>query len=481
MLSSTASQIEQRNEKMIDTRKNTISNVYISDQPATEAFLPLGGCGEIGMNMNLYGHDDQWLMVDCGVTFRDADGGNTSGYAVQMADPAFIVERRERLAGLLLTHAHEDHIGAVPWLWPRLQCPVYATAFTAEMLRRKLVERELDKKVPIRVIEPGDRFTLGSFDIEWIPHTHSIPDPCGIMIRTPAGSVFHTADWKLDAQPQVGHHYDVKHYRQLGDDGIDAMVCDSTCANIPGHSQSEATLYDGLLQHINAATGRVVVACFGSNIARLHTLARVAQATDRHLGLLGRSLINTVSAARTVGLWSETSSLVESPHLGYLPAHTLLLVATGSQGESRTALTRLSHDTFRDLSLDTGDTVIFSARAIPGNETAIELLIARLQARGINVITPASSSVPIHTSGHPAADELRQLYDWTKPALLIPVHGEAEHLDAQVKLAREHGIERQLSGRNGDLFMVTPTKAIRRGMVDTGRLGVGRRALEHVD
>lgn len=443
-------------------------------------FLPLGGCGEIGMNMNLYGHDDNWLMVDCGVTFRDADGSNGSGYDIQMADPAFIAGHKDKLAGLLLTHAHEDHIGAVPWLWPRLLCPIYATAFTAEMLRRKLVEHGLEDRIPVHVVAPGERFQLGSFDIEWVPHTHSIPDPCGIMIRTQAGSVLHTADWKLDAQPQVGHHYSEAGYRALGDSGIDAMVCDSTCATLPGHSLSEGSLHAGLLQHVSAASGRVVVACFGSNIARLHTLARVAEATDRHLGLLGRSLINTVSAARTVGLWTDKSTLVQSAHLGYLPANSVLLVATGSQGEPRTALSRLSHDNFRDLSLDTGDTVIFSARAIPGNEKNIEQLIERLQARGINVITPQSSSLAIHASGHPAIEELALLYAWTRPTLLIPVHGEAVHLDAQAQLAREHGIEKQLAGRNGDLFMVSPTKAIRRGLVSAGRLGVSRGSLQNI-
>lgn len=443
-------------------------------------FLPLGGCGEIGMNMNLYGHDDQWLMVDCGVTFRDVDGTNRSGYDVQMPDPEFITERREQLQGLLLTHAHEDHIGAVALLWRRLRCPVYATPFTAEMLRRKLSEHGLDGKVPVHLVEPLDRFNIGVFDVEWIPNTHSIPSPCGLAIRTPAGSVFHTADWKLDPDPVVGHGYDESVYRNLGEEGMNAMVCDSTCANQPGHSLSEGALYDGLYQHISAASGRVIVACFGSNIARLHTLSKIAHATNRHLGLLGRSLINTASAARASNLWPDVTTLVQSDHLGYLPRETLLLVATGSQGEPRTALNRLSHDSFYDLSLEAGDTVIFSARAIPGNEDQISSLMARLTARGINIITPESSELPIHASGHPGAEELRKLYDWVNPQLLIPVHGETEHLDAQVELAKACGISRQLNGRNGDLFTIAPTTSIRREVVPTGRLGVGRRSLEKI-
>lgn len=443
-------------------------------------FLPLGGCGEIGMNMNLYGHDEQWLMVDCGVTFRDADGSNRSGYHVQMPDPDFITQRRDQLQAILLTHAHEDHIGAVAHLWPRLRCPVHATIFTAEMLKRKLAEQGLLGKVDITVVEPGERHQIGVFDVEWIPNTHSIPDPCALMIRTAAGSVFHTADWKLDPQPVAGHRHDPALYQQVGDTGVQAMVCDSTCADRPGHSLSESALYEGLHHHVRQATGRVVVACFGSNIARLQTLSRVAEATGRHLGLLGRSLINTASVARSCGLWSNSSDPVQSGHLGYLPRETLLLVATGSQGESRTALHRLSHDSFHDLSLDSGDTVIFSARCIPGNELAIEQMCERLKQRGIIVINPDSSALPIHASGHPSADELMQLYQWIRPRLLIPVHGEPHHLDAHTAMARAAGIDHQLNGRNGDLFVIGPSTSIRRQAVSVGRLGLGKKALEKI-
>jgi len=443
-------------------------------------FIPLGGCGEIGMNMNLYGHDEQWLMIDCGVTFRDADGSRGSGYDIQMADPDFIAARANALQGLLLTHAHEDHIGAVAHLWRRLNCPVYATEFTAEMLKRKLAEHGLLERVPIKLVTPGNRFAVGVFDIEWVAHTHSVPDPCGIVIRTAAGNIFHTGDWKLDPSPLVGHGFDESHYRRIGDSGVHAMVCDSTCANQSGRSVSEGALFPGLLHEIEKAEGRVVVTCFGSNIARLNTLARCADATSRHLGLLGRSLIKTASVARQVGLWKHTETLVESNHLGFLPASSVLLVATGSQAEPRAALYRLSTDSFRDLTLDTGDTVIFSARAIPGNEKSIEQMIERFKARGVKVVTAADTSLPIHASGHPGADELSDLYDWIKPDVLIPVHGEEEHLDAHVKLAQRRGIRHQLNGRNGDLYMLSPTTAIRRGAVPVGRLGVGKSALERI-
>lgn len=431
------------------------------------------------MNLNLYGHDDQWLMVDCGITFRDPDGTNNSGYSVQMADPAFICERRDQLQGLLLTHAHEDHIGAVPHLWPMLRCPIFTNTFTAEMLRRKLVEHGLEGEVPIHIVDAGERHTLGCFDIEWVAHTHSIPDPCGLVIRTARGSVFHTADWKLDDDPLVGHQFDATHYKSIGDSGIDVMVCDSTCADVDGSATSEGQLYRGLYELVQQASGRVVVACFGSNIARLSTLAHIAEDTGRHLGLLGRSLINTVSAARSVGLWRHKAS-VDAHHLGYLPRESVLLVATGSQAEPRAALNRLSRHNLHAMELEPGDTVIFSARAIPGNEKDIEQMIQRLQTLGVKVVQPHESDWPIHASGHPGKDDLARLYDWIQPDVLIPVHGEDAHLDAHIDLAKQHGIKRQLNGRNGDLFLLSPNKAIRRGVIEADRLGVGKKQLENI-
>ncbi|NQZ54042.1 MAG: ribonuclease J, partial [Piscirickettsiaceae bacterium] len=271
-------------------------------------FLPLGGTGEIGMNMNLYGHDGQWLMVDCGVIFdknTDVDGEEITATRphIQMADPQFIADQRTSLVGLIITHAHEDHIGAVPYLWQQLRCPIYTTQFTAEILRRKLVEVGLDKKIPVIVVEEGAQLSIGVFDVEWVALTHSIPEPYALIINTPVGRVFHTADWKLDSAPVVGKKFDEQRYREISNQDIDVMVCDSTNANVQGHSNTEASLYQGLKKHIEATTGRVVVACFGSNIARLHTIAKIAQETNRHLGLLGRSLINMVSAARATGVW----------------------------------------------------------------------------------------------------------------------------------------------------------------------------------
>ena len=441
-------------------------------------FLPLGGCGEIGMNMNLYGHDGQWLMVDCGVTFRDPDGTNASGHEIQMADPEFAVERRDALQGLLLTHGHEDHIGAVARLWPRLRCPVWANPFTAEMLRRKLGEFGLEGRLEPNIVNAGETTRHGAFEVEWVRNTHSIPDPCALAIRTGAGTVFHTGDWKLDPDPVVGHDYDRDAYERIGREGVDAMVCDSTSADREGHSLSEAELLPGLRHHVQSARGRVIVARFGSNIARLQTLATVAHATNRHIGLLGRSLITTANAARTAGLWTERETLVESEHLGYLPRETLLLVATGSQAEPRAALSRLSRGAFRHLSLDPGDRVIFSARAIPGNEREIDRMVDRLASMGVEIVRSESSELPIHASGHPRADELRALYGWIRPRVLVPVHGEPMHLDAQCSIAREAGVPEQLTGLNGDLFTIAPTPGVRRAAVPAGRLGAGARNLE---
>lgn len=450
-------------------------------------FLPLGGTGEIGMNLNLYGHDGQWLMVDCGVTFPKpgriaADGTvhHRGEPPVQMADPAFIADRRDKLAGLIITHAHEDHIGAVPYLWPLLQCPVYTSRFTAEILRRKLAEFDLLHRVPIIEVDTGERRQIGPFNVQWLALTHSIPDPNALMIRTRIGNIFHSGDWKLDDNPLVGHGYTTSTFTDLAEEGVAAMVCDSTNATVQGHSVSEAALHEGLRDLIAVAEGRVIVTCFGSNIARLHTLASIARETGRYMGLLGRSLVNMSGAAKATGLWPGSDKLISPAHLGYLPRHEVLGVATGSQGEPRTALRRLAQGSHPDFELEAGDTVIFSARAIPGNEEAIEALISQLRKLGVIVITAEDAGAPIHASGHPAQDELKAMYRWVQPRIAIPVHGEAEHMDVHADLAKGAGVPRAMVGRNGDLFMVRPVPGIRRQVVETGRLGWQKQELVRV-
>jgi ribonuclease J len=298
-----------------------------------------------------------------------------------------------------------------------------------------------------------------------------------MVISTPVGRVFHTADWKLDKQPGIGKPYDEKVYKGIAHQKVDAMVCDSTNANIPGWSASEASLYKGLKQHIESAKGRVIVTCFGSNLARLHTLAKIAKVTNRHLGLLGRSMINMMSAAKATGLWTTVETHVDSEQLGYLPASTVLLVATGSQGEPRTALNRLSTNSFRDMILEPGDTVIFSSKIIPGNEVPIEQMIERLKAMKIDVITDDNSELSIHASGHPAADELKAMYQWVKPRCAIPVHGEPHHINANADVAKTADVQLQLLGSNGDLFYISPALGIRRRAVKTGRLGLKNNSL----
>ena len=448
-------------------------------------FVPLGGSGEIGMNLNLYGHDGQWLIVDCGLTFSDkppAKSGDATPDIpnppnpkhtrrdIQMADPAFIAERASDIAALIITHAHEDHIGAVAYLWPQLRCPVYTTAFTAYILQRKLAEANLTNDVEVYIVDTGDSKNIGKFNVEWIAMTHSTAEPCGLLITTAAATVFHTGDWKLDPRPVVGETFDGDRYRELGDLRIDAMVCDSTNANVPGSTPSESELYDGLKSLISNAPGRVVVTCFGSNLARVSTLAQIAADTGRHVGMIGRSMINMVNAGRATGLLTTDISIVEAGHLGYLPPESVLLLATGSQGEPRTALHRLSTNTFRDMELEPSDTVIFSSRVIPGNEDSIAAITERLESMGVAVFGEHNVEALIHVSGHPAASDLEAMYEWVKPDLVIPVHGEPEHMQANTELAKRSGVPRQIQGTNGDLFMIAPNKAIRRNAVPVGRL-----------
>ncbi len=469
-------------------------------------FAPLGGCGEIGMNLNLFGHNGQWLIVDCGLTFSDipekqsdvaSDGAITASEArsirpapqvdgvaaaqsrrnVQMADPAFIADRADAIAGMVITHAHEDHIGAVPYLWPQLKCPIYTTAFTAYILKRKLAEYNLLDEVTIRIVDAGDVIDIGPFNVEWINMTHSVPEPCALLIKTDAGTVFHSGDWKLDDQPVVGAPYNKARCTELGAVEIDAMICDSTNATVTGKTPSESELYAGLHQLISNSPGRVVVTCFGSNLARVATLAKIAEATQRHVGMIGRSMINMVNAGRATGLLDTDISIVEAQHLGYLPPESVLLLATGSQGEPRTALHRLSTNTFRDMQLEPSDTVIFSSKVIPGNEASVAALISRLEDMGVTVFGEHNVESLIHASGHPAAEELITMYQWVQPDMLIPVHGEPQHMQANAALAKRAGISMQIQGENGDLFIIAPNKAIRRNVLPTGRLTLQGRKL----
>ena len=428
-------------------------------------FVPLGGCGEIGINLNVYGHNGQWLIVDCGIGFDRAPGAE----AVIAPDPDFISARRTALVGMVITHAHEDHVGAVPYLWPELECPVYCTPFTAAILRRKLGDMGLLDVVPLHVLSPGASHSLGHFDLHWMGVTHSTPEAQCLLLETPAGRVLHTGDWKWDVDPQVGPSYDESSFRKLAQLNIDALVCDSTCATVEGRSPSEGELLPGINRVVREARGRVVATCFGSNIARLQTLARAAAENGRYLSLFGRSLVNNHRAALEAGFWDPALTFIDPAHAGFLPPEEVMVIATGSQGDARAALTRLAAGTHPHMDLEAGDTVIFSSRQIPGNELAIERIHLGLAAREVRVIEQEVGGPLIHTSGHPAREELRDMYQWVQPQTAVPVHGEPHHLSAHAELAADCGVAKQLLGCNGDLFMLAPVTGIHRGAVTVGR------------
>lgn len=418
--------------------------------PSEFLFLPLGGTGEIGMNLNLYGNDGRWLMVDCGITFGD---DTTPGVDVITPDPAFIEERADELEGLVLTHAHEDHLGAVPYLWERFRCPVYATPFTAAVLRRKLAGTDLENEVPIITVPLSGKVEIGPFEIELITLTHSIPEPNALVIRCAGGTVVHTGDWKLDPDPLVGESTDEIALKRVGEEGVLAMICDSTNALAPGRSGSEADVRENLIELVREQTGRVAVACFASNVARLESAARAAMATGRNAALVGRSLWRMVDSARETGYLTDIPPFLTDEEASRLPPERVLLICTGSQGEPRAALSRIARDEHPEVSFGPGDTVIFSSREIPGNEVAIGRLQNRLARLGVNVIT--ASDRDIHTSGHPNRDELAEMYGFIRPKIAIPVHGEARHLIAHAKLAQECQVPHGIVAQNGMLLSIS--------------------------
>jgi ribonuclease J len=439
-------------------------------------FLPLGGAGEIGMNLSLYGHDGQWLMIDLGVTFGD---DATPGIEVIMPDPSFIEENSDRLAGLVLTHAHEDHIGAVPYLWPSLGCPIYATPFTAAVLRRKLIESGIDDDIEITEIPLAGRFKVGPFDLEFITLTHSIPEPNAIAIRTPCGTVLHTGDWKLDPEPLVGEVTDEAALKKLGAEGVLAMVCDSTNALVPGHSGSEALVRANLTEMMGRFQGRIAVACFASNVARLESVARAAAHHDRHAALVGRSLWRINRAARDTGYLADLPDFVSEHDAGFLPRDKVVLLCTGSQGEPRSALARIARGEHPAVTLEAGDAVLFSSRIIPGNDRAIGRLQNDLAKLGVEIVTERDNS--IHVSGHPARDELIAMYQWVRPRVAVPVHGEYRHLVAHARLAHDCQVPQSVVSSNGDVIRLAPGPAKKVGEVHAGRLGLDGKVLMSLD
>lgn len=416
-------------------------------------FLPLGGSGEIGMNMNLYGFGPasrrQWIMIDCGVMFGNL---STPGVELICADPTFILEEKENLLALILTHGHEDHIGAVGLLAPDFDCPVYATAFTAKLVESKLEERGAN--IDMRVVGLGAKISIGPFELEFVTLTHSIPEPSGVIIRTPLGVVLHTGDWKIDPEPTLGPVTDSSTLEALGDEGVLAMICDSTNVLSAGESGSEMRVKESLTRIIAKQPGRVAVTTFASNVSRVVSICEAAYAADRSVCLLGRSMLRIVAAAREVSLLPEGVRFVEPKEAGFLPREHVLYLCTGSQGESRAALSRIARDDHRDLVLGEGDTVIFSSKIIPGNEREIFTLINDLVELGVNIITEKDEFT--HVSGHPNRDELKMMYEWVRPKYSIPVHGEARHLETHADYALSLGVRDSIAPRNGDLIRLAP-------------------------
>lgn len=439
-------------------------------------FVPLGGAGEIGMNLNVYGYAGDWLIIDCGVTFGD---DSQPGLEVVMPDPGFIVERRDRLLGIVATHAHEDHIGAIPYLWTQLRCPVWATPFTASLLRAKMAEAGLAGQVRINVVPLSGRFTIGPFDLELITLTHSIPEPNAVALRTPVGTVLHTGDWKFDPDPLIGPTADEAALSRLGDEGVLALVGDSTNALRPGASGSEAELRRSLTDLIGRYDARVAVACFASNVARLETVARAAAAHGRDVALVGRSLWRIEKAARENGYLADLPRFLNEEEAGYIPRDRIVLICTGSQGEPRAALSRIARDDHPHVVLETGDVVIFSSRIIPGNEKAINRLQNALVRLGLEIVTEEDHFV--HVSGHPARDELVRMYQMVRPRIAVPVHGEARHLIAHAELAGECQVQQPLVIQNGDVVRLMANGASIVDEVPVGRLASDGKGLLPLD
>ncbi len=414
------------------------------------AFLPLGGTGEIGMNLNLYRCAGQWLAVDCGIGFGSAENPEAE---IMLPDPGFIAARRDALLGLVITHAHEDHVGAVPWLWRELRCPIYATPFAAAVLNRKLGEAGLLGEVKLTIVPPGGRFALGPFALQFLRVAHSIPEAQALVIRTPFGTLLHTGDWKLDPSPLIGPPTDEAAFAALGSEGVLAMICDSTNAMVEGHSGSEADVRRTLAALVRDLPGRVAVTCFASNVARVESVALAARAAGRTVAVAGRSLRNIEAAARECGYLKTLPPFLSEDAANEIPDERLVLLVSGSQGEPRSALSRIAADTHPRLALGEGDTVVFSSRVIPGNERAIGTVQDNLVRRGVRLMTDSDHMV--HVSGHPARDELRKLYRLVKPRFAVPVHGEWRHLTAHAGLAQELGI-RPILLEDGEILGLVP-------------------------
>lgn len=444
----------------------------MSDDFKQLIYLPLGGSGEIGMNLNLYSYDNQWIMVDCGISFAD---DYLPGIDLIMPDISFIDNIKDDLLGLVLTHAHEDHIGAVVHLWPRFRCPLYVTPFTAIILKAKLSDAGYLDEAIIHEIPLGGNFSLGCFDIEYVSLTHSIPEPNALNIKTPLGTIFHTGDWKLDPEPIVGQAIDEEKLKKIGDDGVLAIVCDSTNVFNKEASGSEMGVRNNLEKILMDKKGAVFCTTFASNVARVETLGYVAAATGRHLCLVGRSIKRNVAAARECGYLKSFPRIFSEEDAAHLPRHKVLYACTGCQGEARAAMMRIILDNNRNVHIAKGDTVVFSSKVIPGNERTIFRAYNLIAEKRAEVISEKDAHV--HVSGHPGQEELKQMYEWIRPEIVVPTHGENSHLLKQAEFARSLGFKKTVVPKNGTVIKLAPGPAEIINEVPVGRMALDGRVL----
>ena len=418
-------------------------------------YCSLGGAGEIGMNLNLFGYgkpgEYKWIIVDIGVTFSD---DNIPGIEVILPNPEFIANQKENLLGIVLTHAHEDHVGAIAHLWPMLECPIYATPFTAAIVREKFKELKINIGSHLKIIKLGGNVKLGAFDIDYVTLTHSILEPNGLAITTPEGVVLHTADWKIDDDPLIGDKTDVKKLSELGKKGVLAMVCDSTNIFNLGSSGSESLVRTGLLTVLEKIKNRIVITSFASNVARMETVFKVAEKIGRQVCLVGRSMNRIYQLARQCNYLQDIKNPVDVRDAKKIPKNKMVFLCTGSQGEQRAALARIANGTHPDLHLENGDNVIFSSRIIPGNEKRLFKIFNDFSKNNINVLSEENSM--IHVSGHPAREDLKKMYNWVKPKILIPVHGEQRHMAEHINFAKEMGVKFPVKVNNGEIIRLAP-------------------------
>ena len=437
--------------------------------PTQLYFIPLGGSEQFGVNCNLYAYGGKYLMLDLGMGFADE---RHPGVDLLLPDVAFIAEQRKNLVALVITHAHEDHIGAVARLWPRLRCPIYCSEFTANILRRKIEEVPESRDARITVLKAGQSITLAPFDVHFIHVAHSIPDPVAVVIETKAGRVVHSGDWNLDSNPVLAAKTDEAAFRAIGDKGVLAYIGDSTNAEVPGRAGSETDVEAGLTKLFAECKGRIAITIFASNIGRVRSIARAAKASGRKVAVVGRSLHTMTGAAYDCGYLEDVPDFLNVEDLEYLAPEQTVMIVTGSQGEARAALARIARGENRDITLGRGDTVIYSSRAIPGNETEINEVRNNLVASGVTVITPNDTEHKIHTSGHPCRDELADMYSWVRPKLVIPVHGERTQLEAQATFARSCQIEQVIVPNNGSVIRLGPDTPAVIDHIPTGLLAV---------